>query len=245
MPSIILNKILNKIDLHLKDLQVRQCKEKLKKAGYDKLYADAENDAFPPEYFDLWTLATEINRIKPKHVLEYGSGWSTYIIAETLNRIGGDWKITSVELDENWKKVTESRLGNLKSNVDLISPSSEIWLCGSKPLNKGGLWYRSEKGGKRQFGIASIVFPELHTLSPEFIYLDGPGGEQVEGFRDAIDGKPFKPMVADPLFIKNGYTMVVDARRANCAFLAANFNRKFTSKTHHANHFTVFDIEPV
>ena len=56
MPSIILNKILNKIDLHLKGLQVRQCKEKLKKAGYDKLFADAENDAFPPEYFDLWTM---------------------------------------------------------------------------------------------------------------------------------------------------------------------------------------------
>ena len=105
MTSIILNKILNKIDVRLKGLQVRQCKENLQKAGYDKLFANAENDAFPPEYFDLWTLVEEINRTKPKHVLEYGSGCSTYVIAETLNRIGGDWKITSVELDQDWKKV--------------------------------------------------------------------------------------------------------------------------------------------
>lgn len=199
----------------------------------------------PPQYFDLKILVDEINKAKPKNVIEYGSGWSTYVISETLKRIGGDWQLISIELDNSWRDISEARIdAGLESRVSIRTAKSEVWIYGSEPFTSKGLWYRSRKGGKRQFGIAAIVFPEMHEMVPDFVYLDGPASDQVNGFRETHTDMPFKPLVADPLFFKGAFTLVVDSRRANCAFLAANFNRVFKAKIFQQNHFTVFNVMP-
>lgn len=242
---MVINKVINRLDPCKKRYKEKEARINLEKHGYTGIIGTAENNAIPPQYFDLWTLVKEINRVKPRFVLEYGSGYSTCVIAETLRRLGHEWRFLSVELDEGWKAVTRSRLDQaLQERVEFISPRSEMWLYGSNSLSKGGLWFRSEKGGKNQFGIATISFPELHVLEPDFIYLDGPSANSIDGFKD-FQGQPFKPMVCDPLFIRSAYTMVVDSRRANCAFLAANYNRPFRVKKHHANCFSVFDVSAV
>lgn len=207
----------------------------------------APENALPPNYDDLWAVAKTVLDAKPRFVLEYGTGHSTFVIAEALRQLGGDRRLLSVESNQHWFDVTRNRLpAQLKPVIDLQYLVPEMRIFRSRVFGlKGareGFWYKG-RPKVQTFGLAVIVYPNLHDLTPDMIYLDGPDSRDVAGYHDD-QGRVIRPIVADLMYqeknLKPGFVMAVDSRRTNCAFLAENLSGQYRIDVNHIQGFTTF-----
>jgi len=78
-----------------------------------------------------------LERLKPRSILELGSGVSTLISAAAMARLGsaGNGVVCSIDHDEGWLEVTRASLhrAGLESFVHLIhAPLKEIEVCGRR-----------------------------------------------------------------------------------------------------------------
>ena len=65
--------------------------------------------AFKPDFADLAYLYSHITSCKPGRVLEFGSGWSTYVIAKALAE-NGQGTVVSLECDADWARTNRQAL---------------------------------------------------------------------------------------------------------------------------------------
>lgn len=105
-------------------------------------------DAFVPEYDDLWFLYKEAATRRPQVIWEFGSGYSTSILAEAAQRFEG--RLYSIDAMREWADRTRALLPAHHTNttvsfVPVVPVGDRFWRHESLP-------------------------PEL----PNFIYLDGP-----------------------------------------------------------------------
>ena len=217
-------------------------RKQLESMGYDALFGEQQGDAIPPNFADLWLLHSAVMADKPSLVLEYGSGYSTYVLGKTLKSIGSG-KVISIELDADWRSICEARLTpDLAPYVEFRSPTPAIRMV--KSLLPGGNpeWFNKRSKEPRRIGIATITFPELYDLKPDFIFLDGPDPSQVPGYLDSLTDEPLPPIVSDPLVFEKHKpsTICVDGRREQCAFLHANLSGQYDLKIHQVQRFTFF-----
>lgn len=189
-----------------------ECEKRLQRSGYDRLFTP-NAEAIPPNFRDLWVLAQLVSESHPSLVLEYGSGYSTYVITETLKRTG-QGRLVSVELDQSWRASTENLLNDETRNlVEFAAPTPRVVLYGN---------------------TQTIVFEALHSLKPDLIYVDGPDPRQVQGYTG-------EPVVSDLIEFERGrrITICVDGRDQQCEFLAAHLSRRYATKVYRPKRFTV------
>jgi hypothetical protein len=184
--------------------------------------------ALPSQPRDLKRLHLLITKFRSTTVLEFGCGYSTFVIAQALQenkawfdslpnkpkvRNANMFKCFSVDTNLNWIDECKSKLPpELDKTVGFCySPCSATLYNGQM-----GHFYRN-----------------LPDIVPDFIYLDGPDPEQIDG---SVNGLSWQcpertPISIDLLFMEStmlpGTAILIDGRTNNARFLARNFRRKW------------------
>lgn len=181
----------------------------LRKRGCLDLLASRPAEALAPDVVDSWFLYRCVRARKPRCVLEFGSGFSTSILAYALwenqreSAMDGGM-LYSVETDPHWLEVTRRYL-----------PSHLQHLC--------QLWLTDLEVVEYQ-GTSVFRHVKLPEIVPDFLYLDGPG---------LIDGKTTK-ISADLLDLEESFPptfyMVVDGRWPCVRFLREHLKRRYIFK---------------
>lgn len=205
-----------------------------KKRNYIRYFEILENIKIKPEYVDLYIIFNLIKKRKPKCVLEFGAGCSSFAIILALienqkeNNIDG--KLFSVDGNDKWL-----------SNILKLLPKNF--------LEYSSFLYSKPKISSFNNQIISM-HDDLPDISPNFIYLDGPSHRDVEGdiknimFKEKIieDNKSkFKYIkkhrriiAADPLLYEttspSDFFILVDRRWSNANFLKKNFKLDYDIK---------------
>ncbi len=196
-------------------------------SALEKSVSAFEEKPFEPAYDDLCRLHWIALSRKVINTLEFGSGYSTVILADamrTLNGHFGEWArksirsdrpfhVYAVEEDHHFLEITRSRLGSKLQAFATISHSSVDVLIHDNRI--------------------ASVYSKLPNISPDFIYLDGPSQfattQEVDGF--SFNSKARMPMSADILrvefFLEPGTLILVDGRTANARFLKSYLRRNW------------------
>lgn len=187
----------------------------------------SEEKLYGPEYHDLCRLHYLALSRKFINVLEFGSGFSTAVIADALRILSdhfAEWAtknircerpfhIFAVEEEQRFLEITKNRLSNqldrfasvFRSSVELITHDNRI----------------------------ASVYSKLPNISPDFIYLDGPSQlgttTELNGF--SFNSPARMPMSADILrfefFLEPGTLILVDGRTQNARFLRSYLKRNW------------------
>jgi hypothetical protein len=181
-------------------------------------------EPYKPDLEDLYRLHRFIIENKRITVMEFGSGWSTMVMAHALRinaanynkqvkklRRNDPFKIFSVENEDRFLEISKNRIDkNLK---DFVSFScSEVHMS---TFN----------------GRICTKYSNIPLTSPDFIYLDGPDQFNIKGdiLGWTTKHKDMMPMASDILsiehFLTPGTIIVVDGRAANARFLRCNLQR--------------------
>lgn len=186
-----------------------------------------EEKPMEPQYDDLARLHWIALSRKTINVLEFGSGFSTAILADAMRRLHryfADWvkenirvenpfHVYTVEEDQRFLEISRSRLGCRLSPFASITRSSvELTTHDSR---------------------IATVFTKVPNVSPDLIYLDGPSQyattEELNGF--SIASRVRMPMSADILrfefFLEPGTLVITDGRTQNARFLKSYLRRSW------------------
>ena len=179
------------------------------------------------EIDDLFHLYSTVRKASCVSVLEFGTGWSTLVLALGLHenaRFFGEehlrsvrhpnpFQLLTIDASDHWQRVALSRVPDyLRSTIRTVS-------C--------------EVGLVDRFGGVVHVFDSVPEFAADLIYLDGPDPEQVGGLVGGFEYREVHtlPMGADILRIEPHLwpeTMIItDGRTANARFLASNFRRNW------------------
>jgi len=179
-----------------------------------------------PDTADLYRLYRMVRDTRRTTVLEFGCGWSTWILAEALRHNARDWEVEvaglrrhnpfeihTVDHSGEWLATAASRIPE--------ATRSRVFLYESRVLT-------TEWNGR-----IATRYEHLPLVNPDFIYVDGPDPEssvgQVYGWSPRHPD--LMPMSADLLaiepFLIPGTIVVVDGRTANARFLRDHFQRRW------------------
>lgn len=235
-------------DIHdIYTISKNEAKEMLQEEGCLEFLKHGMENELSPEWDDLARIYFLVRKRKPFQVLEFGSGFSTLIIAyalknnwdEYLNGLNDEKEVVrkyeqphlvALESSEKWKKNTLKKLDsvNLSNFVDIEISGVEI----------------SEYNGQ-----ICHYYKNLPDIVPDFVYLDGPDPATVSG---NINGLSFKNprrtvMSADLLKYESsllpGFFMIVDGRTNNCRFLNRNLQRNFIYQYHKEADVSTFELD--
>lgn len=181
----------------------------------------------PPNYSDLCRLHFISLSRKAINVLEFGSGYSTVVLADAMRilsrkfieniaevtRVGNPFHVYSVEEDHYYRSLTASRLNEeLQSFATVQQSSVETLLHDNR--------------------VASI-YTLLPDIVPDLIYLDGPSQFATSSNHCGLSiNKSYRmPMSADILrfefFLEPGTLIIVDGRTNNARFLRSYLRRNW------------------
>ena len=177
------------------------------------LVRDRPAGAIRPEWADLWYLYRLVRTMKPGVILEFGSGCSTIVMASALRR-NRRGRLYSIETDPRWYRAT----------LDATSPELRdvvvITLC---PLEEITV-----------HDVPAFRHRDIPTVVPDLLYLDGP----------ALT--PERQVAVDPLDLEDrlrpGFTMVVDGRLENAAFLRRHLRRSYSVRFSRLRGNTTFTL---
>lgn len=205
------------------DLSKLDAIDKKRTSSPDLNVTDGLPDALPAELDDLVRLHFLIRKSKAITALEFGSGKSTIVIGDALER--------------NKREHSSYVQGNLRKNnpFELYSvETSERWaseVLAQIPASQKDL----VKVHLSQCQMTTIesrictVYDNLPNICPDFIYLDGPDQYCPSGDIGGISTRHQDrlPMVGDLIrlehFLLPGTIIVVDGRTANARFMLNNF----------------------
>jgi len=187
-----------------------------------------EEKPLEPQIDDLCRLHWLALSRRAVSVLEFGSGFSTAILADAMRRLSGffgDWAkanlrcqkpfhIHSVEEEQRFLEISQKRLSEeLRPYATLYRSSVELVCVESR--------------------IATL-YSSLPNISPDLLYLDGPSQfattQNMRGFSFASPER--MPMSADVLtfefFLQPGTLLLIDGRTANARFIKACLKRSWS-----------------
>jgi predicted O-methyltransferase YrrM len=165
-----MNDLFGKLIARDRVLQLR-CRRHLEAAGVidviEQSAAERDNDSFTPDYVDLTLLYEAVKIVRPRHVLELGSGLSTLTMAKALDELDEGARLTAIEPSAHWAENTERTLPvHLAARVAVL---------------------RGESGACEVAGKPSKVFTNPVDAIPDFIYVDGaPEGARFMGMETVI-----------------------------------------------------------
>ena len=187
-----------------------------------------------PDLNDLYRLYQYIYLNKRTTVLEFGTGWSTLIMAKALKdvkkkyykqydkfklRRHNPFELFSLDTSKKYLEISKKRIHMLKK-----SEVSKINYC----LSDAKMSLYREK--------YVSIYDKFPKCNPDFIYIDGPDPFMVKGninnFNQAHGD--LMPISADLLrieyYLLPGTIILLDGRTANARFLKDHFKRKWIYK---------------
>ena len=198
---------------------------------YEANYSvSSHNEPYPPEIDDLVRLHKLIRKRKVFNVWEFGIGYSTIIIADALNKNKSEFENYSRKNFIRRKNpfLLES-IENMKFWIEQFQKMVPVSL---KELIQ--IHHSSVKIEYYNFQISHCYENLPNSFIPDFIYLDGPGTNEINGKINGIDFKnnsDLTVMSNDLLKIENllipGCYILVDGRTNNARFLKNNFKRNW------------------
>ncbi len=190
-------------------------------------------EVYPPNYPDLFSLYSKVVSSRSLAVLEFGSGWSTFVFALALqeNKNRDLSRVSSIRHPNLYQLMTVDCEGRfLKLAIERIPKDLTV-----KILQVETKAYMSVVNSQ-----ICTLYQDLPAFTADFIYLDGPdcGPDQVLGDVDGYSisyGNASKayglPMSADLIRLEPhlwpGTSIVTDGRGANAEFLKNNFRRNW------------------
>lgn len=197
-----------------------------------------------PEINDLVHLHKTIRKRKCFTILEFGVGYSTIIMADAL-----------CKNEEEWKKLPQKPEMRNRFMFQLFSvDASRYWIRKARKkipknlTNRIHLKYSKVKIGTFNNQLCHF-YKTLPNIVPDFIYLDGPGLNDVKG---EINGLNFQCeertiMSGDLLLMEStflpGIFIIVDGRTNNARFLERNFTRNYKIKWDRKGDMTTFELK--
>ncbi|MEM1318958.1 MAG: hypothetical protein AAGG75_01815 [Bacteroidota bacterium] len=216
--------------------------EKQEQGVFDTVSGQMEHP-IPPDLQDLVRLHRLIRERMSFTVLEFGVGFSTIVIADALQKNKADWKrleqppklrnrflfqCFSVDSSAKWLERSQERLPEqFKDTVHFQFSRVEIGTFN---------------------GQLCHFYKNLPDIVPDFIYLDGPDPQTVEG---TINGMSFQCMertvmsgdllLMEPILLP-GTFVLVDGRTNNARFLKNNFKRAYEVIWDRQGDVTTFEL---
>ena len=218
-------------------------KEPTERGVYDSV-SGTVTSAIPADAEDLVRIHRLIRERKSFTVLEFGVGFSTVIIADALQKNKADWQqldpqpkirnrfqfqCFSVDTSEKWIATTQARMPEvLKNFVNFQFSKVEI--------------------GTHQ-GQLCHFYKNLPDIVPDFIYIDGPDPNAVEG---NINGMTFQCsertvmsgdlLLMEPILLP-GTFVLLDGRTNNARFLKNNLKRDYEIIWDKAGDVTTMELQ--
>jgi hypothetical protein len=213
----------------------------------DQTVDGREDRPFEPDYSDLCRLHWLILHRAAVNVMEFGSGFSTAVMAHAASILHGHFApwadaslrcdqpfhVYTIEEEQRFMDVSQARLGTDLARFATISRSSvEMGLHDGRHVT---------------------FYTRLPNIMPDLIYLDGPSQyattAEMNGF--SLASRVRMPMAADLLrvefFLEPGCLIVIDGRTQNARFLRSYFRRNWAY--HHDPvgdvHFLELQEEPL
>jgi hypothetical protein len=191
------------------------------------VYNSENSNLYEPEIDDLWFLYSLIKDKCVTSILEYGSGWSTYVMAIGLYenfldfgvehartiRHPNPFKFMTIDASNKFQESAMNRIPvDSRKNILPITATPNLIV--------------SDNAICHQFDF-------IPNFAPDLIYLDGPDHDQVIGIVEGFEYKESftQPMGIDLLMIEPFLwpetILVTDGRTANARFLASRFKRNW------------------
>ncbi len=233
-------KIKKSINFYKKYFKKFGLEEIFKKDNFKKRTINQMKVLYPyePELDDLFLLHNYIIKFKRMTILEFGSGWSTLVMANAIQhnyrkyskdvknlRLNNAGEIHCLDNEKKWLNETRKKTKKYRKFIKLHFSDS----------------YMDKFNGK-----ICTSFKNLPNINPDFIYLDGPDQFNIKGNINSINlrQKDFMPMSSDILkiehFLKPGTIIVVDGRASNSRFLKSNFQRNWKYSYNNLNDQHIF-----
>jgi hypothetical protein len=198
---------------------------------------------FEPVYGDLCRLHWLCASRRALSVLEFGSGFSTVVMAHAMRllcahhgawalentRIQQPFHIHAIEEEPRFVEITRRRLeGPLAECASVYHSSVELALHDSR---------------------LTSIYSRLPNVASDLIYLDGPSQyattQEVHGTHFGSSER--MPMSSDLLriefFLEPGTLIVVDGRTANARFLKAYFKRNWAYRHYPDSDIHLFELQ--
>ena len=180
-----------------------------------------------PEIIDLYRIYKFITLNKRINVLEYGTGYSSLVIAKALNENKRRYLKNIKDLRFE-KKFFLSIIDNEKKFINISKKRIK-----QKAKLKNFKFFYSENHMTTFNGKLCSQYVNHPTLNPDFIYLDGPDQfnikRRINGM--TLNNHEMSPMSCDILKYENllcpGTIILVDGRSLNSRFLRDNFKRRW------------------
>jgi hypothetical protein len=198
---------------------------------------------FPPDLEDLVRIHKLIRKRHIFTVLEFGVGYSTWVIADALQKNEADWNVLAE------RPAIRNRFAFQVFSVD----ASKAWIGTSEGRIPKSLQARihlhhsNVKIGTFQ-GRLCHFFDDLPDIVPDFIYLDGPAPKDVRG---SLNGMSFQCdertvmsgdlLVMEPILLP-GTFVLIDGRTNNARFLQRNFQRNWRMVQDREGDITTFEL---
>lgn len=183
------------------------------------------SNLYEPEIDDLYFLYNLVRDKCITSILEYGSGWSTYVMAIGLYenfldfglehaskiRHPNPFKLMTIDASNKFQESALNRIdGSIVKNIIPIVATPKLTSLD---------------------GSICHQFDFIPNFAPDLVYLDGPDHDQVVGNVEGFEYKESftQPMGIDLLMIESFLwpetIIVTDGRTANARFLATRFKR--------------------
>ena len=191
------------------------------------------NEPYIPELKDLYRLYQFVLINKRITILEFGSGWSTFIISLALKELrdkfhaniknlrrNNPFELFVLENEKKYLNITKKRIRKFNKDLNIQNPIKINYFLSDVEMTLFN-------------NKICTQYKKLPMCNPDFIYLDGPDQFKVKKDINGISlrHKDMMPMVCDILKFEYFYTpgtiIVCDGRSANAKFLKDHFKRKW------------------
>lgn len=199
-------------------------------------------DTFEPEYSDLARLHFLARNRRVINVLEFGSGYSTFVFEDAMKK----------NHDEFYENIDKSLRFNKFFHVFSVEENSHYL-----EISKRRLKYQDEfitfhhSSVEQNLHDNRVVtfYTNLPNISPDLIYLDGPSQsastKQINGI--GTNSVSRMPMSADILrfefFLEPGTLILVDGRTNNARLLKTYLKREWDYYYNFEGDFHIFELK--
>jgi hypothetical protein len=201
---------------------------------------------FVPEPEDLYRLHILVRQRRVFNILEFGLGFSTIVMADALMknkkdfyenenrptmRITEPFKLFSVDANQFWIDSFKTKYSDKIPHFGIIELTYSECIIGE---------YR---------GQICHYYRKVPNKVTDFIYLDGPGGSDVQGNIGGLDFNncPERTVMgADLLRMEStflpGTMIITDGRMNNVRFLKNNFQRRYVFESNAGEDISAFEL---
>lgn len=212
-----------------------------------ELLRAGDGSEIPPVLHDLHNLHATVRRRRPTTILEFGTGFSTLVLAHALALNARDAppagavkskgcpppppRVWSVDANERWIRNAAGKVPD--SLRDFVA------------------FHHSEVRAFELNGQLCHRYVDLPSVVPDFVYLDAPNPLDVVGEVGGLsftleNGGPRQAAAADIVMLepslKRGFFMVVDGRFNNVHFMRRNLRRRYRVRVDNVNKLSTFEL---